>query len=46
MTRDKRKFVSLNKKEGKVSFGSGSTKIAGKGTVTLINGKEKLKMLC
>lgn len=41
MTRDKRKFVSLNKKEGNVSFGSGSAKIAGKGTVTLINGKGK-----
>jgi len=38
---DKRKFVSLNKKEGNVSFGSGSAKIAGKGTVTLINGKGK-----
>lgn len=41
MTGDKRKFDSLNKKEGNVSFGSGSAKIAGKGTVTLINGKGK-----
>ena len=41
MTGDKRKFVSLNKKEGNVSFGSGSAKIAGKGIVTLINGKGK-----
>lgn len=41
MTGDKGKFVSLNKKEGNVSFGSGSAKIAGKGTVTLINGKGK-----
>lgn len=41
MPGDKRKFVSLNKKEGNVFFGSGSTKIAGKGTVTLINGKGK-----
>ena len=41
MTGDKRKFVSLNKKEGNVSFGSGSTKIVGKGIVTLINGKGK-----
>lgn len=41
MTGDKRKFVSLSKKEGNVSFGSGSGRIAGKGTVTLINGKGK-----
>ena len=38
---DKRKFVSLRKKEGNVSFGNGSGRIAGKGTVTLINGKGK-----
>lgn len=38
---DKRKFVSLRKKEGNVSFGSGSARIAGKATVTLINGKGK-----
>ena len=37
MTGEKRNFVSLNKKEGNVSFGSGSTKIVGKGIVTLIN---------
>ena len=30
ITGDKRKFVSLNKKEGNVSFGSGYAKIAGK----------------
>jgi len=30
MTGDKRKFVSLSKKEGNVSFGSGSGRIAGK----------------
>ena len=41
MTGDKRKFVSLSKKEGNVSFGSGSARIAGKGIVTLINGKGK-----
>ena len=41
MTGDKGKFVSLNKKEGNVSFGSGFAKIVGKGTVTLINGKGK-----
>lgn len=41
MTEDKRKFVSLNKKEGNVSFGSGSAKIARKWIVTLINGKVK-----
>eukprot|EP00253_Pinus_taeda_P024108 PITA_24108 len=41
MTGDRRKFVSLSKKEGNVSFGSGSDRIAGKGTVTLINGKGK-----
>ena len=41
MTGDKGKFVSLNKKEGNVSSGSGSTKIFGKGTVTVINGKGK-----
>eukprot|EP00253_Pinus_taeda_P022797 PITA_22797 len=41
MTGDKRKFVSLSKKEGNVSFGSGFDRIAGKGTVTLINGKGK-----
>jgi len=41
MTGDKRKFVSLNKKEGNVSFGSGSAKIVGKGTITLTNGKGK-----
>eukprot|EP00253_Pinus_taeda_P001430 PITA_01430 len=38
---DKRKFVLLSKKEGNVSFGSGSARIARKGTVTLINGKGK-----
>lgn len=41
MTGDRRKFISLSKKEGNVSFGSGTGKIAGKGTVTLINGKGK-----
>eukprot|EP00253_Pinus_taeda_P030706 PITA_30706 len=41
MIGDKKKFVSLRKKEGNVSFGSGSGKISGKGTVTLINGKGK-----
>eukprot|EP00253_Pinus_taeda_P002164 PITA_02164 len=41
MTRDRRMFVSLSKKEGNVSFGSGSGRIEGKGTVTLINGKGK-----
>ena len=41
MTSDKRKFVSLNKKEGNVSFGSGSAKITLKGNVTLINRKGK-----
>ena len=55
MTSDKRKFVSLNKNEGNVSFESGYAKIDGKGTITLINGKGKaqnallvdgLKMLC
>lgn len=39
MTGDRRKFVSLSKKEGNVSFGCGSGRIARKGTVTLINGK-------
>jgi len=41
MIGDRGKFVSLSKKEGNVSFGSGSGRIAGKGTVTLINGKGK-----
>ena len=41
MIGDRRKFVSLRKKEGNVSFGSGSGRIAGKGIVTLINGKGK-----
>ena len=41
MTGDRRKFISLSKKEGNVSFGSGTGKIAGRGTVTLINGKGK-----
>jgi len=41
MTGDKRKFVSLRKKEGNVSFGSGFSRIAGKGIVTLINRKGK-----
>ena len=41
MIGDRRKFISLRKKEGNVSFGSGTGKIAGKGTVTLINGKGK-----
>jgi len=41
MTGDRRKFVSLSKKEGNVSFGSGSGRIVGKGIVTLINGKGK-----
>lgn len=41
MTGDKGKFVSLKKREGNVSFGSGSSKIVGKGIVTLINGKGK-----
>jgi len=41
MTGDRRKFISLSKKEGNVSFGSGTGKIAGRGTITLINGKGK-----
>lgn len=41
MIGDRRKFISLRKKEGNVSFGSGTGKIAGRGTVTLINGKGK-----
>eukprot|EP00253_Pinus_taeda_P028111 PITA_28111 len=41
MTGDKRKFVSLRKKEGNVSFGSRTGRIVGKGAVTLINGKGK-----
>jgi len=41
MTGDKNKFVSLNNKDGIVSFGSGSTKITGKGTIALVNGKGK-----
>ena len=41
MTGDRGNFVSLSKKEGNVSFGSGSSRIAGKGTITLINGKGK-----
>ena len=41
MTGDQKKFVSLNKKNGNVSFGSGSTKIIGKGAATLVNGQGK-----
>ena len=41
MTGDKKKFVSLNKKNGNVSFESGSAKITGKGPTTLINGQGK-----
>ena len=37
----RRNFISLSKKEGNVSFGSGTGKIAGRGKVTLINGKGK-----
>ena len=43
MIGDRRKFVLLSKKEGNVSFGSGSGRIAGKGTMTLINGKGKAR---
>jgi len=42
---DKRKFVSLNKKEANVLFGSGSPKSAGK-VLPLLMEKERLKMLC
>ena len=41
MMGDKNKFVSLNNKYGSVSFGSGFTKITGKWTVSLVNGKGK-----
>eukprot|EP00253_Pinus_taeda_P019672 PITA_19672 len=41
MTGDRRKFVSLSKKEGNVSFQSRSGRIARKGSITLINGKGK-----
>ena len=41
MTGDQKKFISLNKKNGNVSFGSGSAKITGKGTATLVNGLGK-----
>jgi len=43
MIGDKRTFISLIKKQGNVSFRSGSTKIAKKGTTTLINGKVKVQ---
>lgn len=38
---DQKNFVPLNKKNGNVSFGSGSAKITGKGTVALVNGQGK-----
>ena len=38
MTGDQKKFISLNKKNGNVSFGSGSAEITGKWTATLVNG--------
>eukprot|EP00253_Pinus_taeda_P003535 PITA_03535 len=41
MKRDKRKFVSLREKEGKVSTESEFSRIAGKGIITVINGKGK-----
>ena len=41
MTGDQNKFISLNKKNGNVSFGSGSAKITGKWTATLVNGLGK-----
>jgi len=41
MTGDRRKFVSLSKNKGNVSFGSGFRRIVGKGTITMINGKGK-----
>ena len=41
MTGDQKKFISLNKKNGNVSFGSGFAKITGKGTATLVNGQGK-----
>ena len=41
MNGDQNNFISLNKKNGNVSFGSGTPKITGKGTTTLVNGQGK-----
>lgn len=43
MTGGQNKFISLNKKDGNVSFGSASAKISRKGTSALVNGKGKLQ---
>ena len=41
MTGDQKNFISLKKKNGNVSFVSGSTKITRKGMATLVNGLGK-----
>lgn len=38
---DQKKFISLNKNDGNVLFGSGFDKIVGKGKNSLVNGKGK-----
>jgi hypothetical protein len=44
MTRDRSKFITLKKNEDNVTFGdNGSSKIVGKGTLSLDNGKDKVE---
>jgi hypothetical protein len=46
MTRDRTKFITLNKNEGNVTFGdNGSSKIVGKGILSLDNRKSKVGMV-
>jgi hypothetical protein len=48
MTRDRMNFMTLKKNEGNVTFrDNGSSKIVGKGTLSIDNGKSKVeKALC
>jgi hypothetical protein len=48
VTRDRTKFITLKKNEGNVNFGdNGVSKIVGKGTLSLDNGRAKVeKVMC
>jgi hypothetical protein len=48
MIGDRTKFITLNKNEGNINFGdNGWSKIVGKGTLILDNGKAKVeKVMC
>jgi hypothetical protein len=48
MTRDRKQFLTLKKNESSVTFGNnGTSKIVGKGTLSLDNGRNKTEtILC